>query len=120
MGHVISENGVAVDPRKVECVKSWPTPRCTKGVQGFLGLTDYYRNFIQGYGKIAKALTELLKKNNFRWTHEAQRAFDRLKEALSTGPVLSQISVNSSLSNVMLQEKGLGHFITRRETFILF
>jgi len=87
--HVISAQGVAVDPSKVDSVTSWPVPTNIRGVRGFLGLTRYYRKFVKGYGKIAQPLTELTKKDNFRWTEEAHRAFDTLKICLTHTPVLA-------------------------------
>jgi hypothetical protein len=68
LGHVISPEGVGVDSEKVEAMKKWPKPETPKTMRGFLGLTGYYRRFIQDYGKIAAPLNRMLKKNNFAWT----------------------------------------------------
>ncbi|KAI5387146.1 hypothetical protein KIW84_073340 [Lathyrus oleraceus] len=81
--------GVAVDPNKYNSVLNWTVPRNVKGVRGFLGLTGYYRKFIRDYGKLAKPLIELTKKDVFQWGEEAQRAFDLLKQKLIAAPILA-------------------------------
>ena len=89
LGHAISENGVKPDPKKVEAVAKFPVPKGRKNVKQFLGLSGYYRRFIQNFATVAKPLTKLLKKNiQFHWTNEAQLAFDRLKEILCCKPLL--------------------------------
>lgn len=89
LGHLISEKGVEMDPGKDKVVIEWERPRNVKALRGFLGLTGYYRRFIKDYGKVAKPLTELLKKGEYKWSEKAEEAVRRLKEAVTTVPVLT-------------------------------
>ena len=89
LDHIISEQGVAMDPAKVQAVLDWPVPRSARAVRGFLGLAGYYRRFVLNYGAIAAPLTALLKKDGFSWSEEAAAAFTALKAAVTSTPVLA-------------------------------
>ncbi|KAL4324042.1 hypothetical protein GQ457_11G007640 [Hibiscus cannabinus] len=89
LGHVVSRNGLAVDPMKVRAIRVWPQPTNVKGVRSFLGIAGYYRKFIRRFATIAAPLSDLLRNGkSFVWTDEAQCAFEQLKECLCTAPVL--------------------------------
>ena len=88
LGHIMSARGVQVDPQKIVAMVDWPLPKSVKQLRGFLGLTRYYRRFIQGYATIAAPLTKLLCKEAFNWNPAATQAFQALKNALVEAPVL--------------------------------
>jgi hypothetical protein len=80
LGHVLTSEGITVDPAKIEAVKEWEQPRNVTDIRSFLGLAGYYRRFIENFSKIAKPMTNLLKKTNeFEWTPECKHSFQTLK-----------------------------------------
>ena len=89
LGHVVSEQGVVVDPAKIEAVMKWEPPKNVTEVRSFLGLTGYYRRFVEGFSKLMLPNTRLTKKGEkFLWTQECKLVFLTLKEKLTTSPFL--------------------------------
>ncbi|RHN78855.1 putative nucleotidyltransferase, Ribonuclease H [Medicago truncatula] len=89
LGHVISGDGIAVDPSKVEAVSQWETPKSVTEIRSFLGLAGYYRRFIEGFSKLALPLTQLTcKGKTFVWDVHCEKSFGELKKRLTTAPVL--------------------------------
>jgi hypothetical protein len=81
MGHVISKGGMFVDPSKVQDVLSWNATTCVGDIRSFLRLAGYYRRFIEGFSKISKPVTELLKKDRkFVWMPACEASFQELKK----------------------------------------
>ena len=90
LGHIVGAYGIEVDPAKIAAVASWPVPADVPQVRSFLGLTNCFRKFIQGYVERCKPLTNLTCKHTpFDWTSECQTSFDGLKQDLTSAPVLS-------------------------------
>lgn len=89
LGHLVSGEEIKPNPVLVEKVKNCPPPKTKRQVRSFLGLASYYRRFIQNFSRIAKSLYDLTKQNrDFCWTEETQRSFDKLKESLTTPPII--------------------------------
>jgi hypothetical protein len=85
LGHILTAEGVAVDPGKVEIVSNWRQLTNVSEIRSFLGLARYYRRFIEGFSKIARPMTELLKKEKkFNWTESCEKSFQELKRRLTT------------------------------------
>jgi len=89
LGLIISAGQIEMDPVKVEGVSAWPTPSNVKEVQSFLGFVNFYRRFIKDFSDIAKPLHELTRKDSaWNWTDACQKAFDLLKNAITSSPIL--------------------------------
>ena len=90
LGHVVSVEGIQVDPSKIVAVSEWSRPTTVTEVRSFLGLAGYYRRFVEGFSTISAPLTRLTRKNNrFVWTNECEQSFQELKKRLTTAPVLT-------------------------------
>ena len=90
LGHVVSSDGIYVDPQKVEVVSSWEQPTTVTEVRSFLRLAGYYRRFIKGFSKIAGPLHCLTRKGvMFEWTDRFEGSFQTLKEKLTSAPILT-------------------------------
>jgi hypothetical protein len=89
LGHIISEEGIAVDPEKIEVVKGWATPKNVTRVRSSMGLDGYCRKFIAGFSRIAHRITSLQRKGvKFQWTEECEKSFQQLKQLLTSAPIL--------------------------------
>jgi hypothetical protein len=92
LGHTISTEGISIDPTKVQEVMDWKPPTSVNQIHSFLGLAGYYHRFIPDFSKIAKTITELLKKEvKFHWDDKCEEAFHTLRKLLTTTPVLAQL-----------------------------
>ena len=90
LGHIITKDGITIDPFKVEAVAKWKQTENLTEIRNFLGLTEYYRRFIQDFSRIAGPLTELTKKHGkFVWDVKCEASFQELKKCLTTASVLA-------------------------------
>jgi hypothetical protein len=81
LGHIISKDGIAVDPEKIEAIREWSGPKNVIEVRSFMGLAGYYRRFIEGFSKIAHPITSLQRKGvKFQWTLDCEKSFQHLKQ----------------------------------------
>ncbi|KAL7853106.1 hypothetical protein SRHO_G00188910 [Serrasalmus rhombeus] len=130
LGHVISDQGVATDPSKIQAVAGWRTPSTVSELRSFLGFSSYYRRFVEGFAKLAAPLHKLVaemvgakagKRSEHRfsshWSDQCQSSFDELKRRLTTAPVLAYADFklpfilevdasHSGLGAVLSQEQG--------------
>ncbi|KAL6729420.1 hypothetical protein Aduo_000474 [Ancylostoma duodenale] len=97
LGHVIDQKGLHMDPHKVAAITDYPEPTSRSAMRTFLGMCSYYRKFILGFSKIAGPLHEMTsEKCPYQWTSERKKAFQTLKEAITTAPVLAQPDIEAA------------------------
>jgi hypothetical protein len=95
LGHIISEEGIAVDPEKIEAIKRWTAPKNVTEVISFMGLVGYYRRFIAGFSRISHPITSLQRKGlKFLWTTECEKSVQQLKQLLTSAPILRIVDPN--------------------------
>ena len=91
LGYIVNTKGITMDPKKIDSIQSMLPPKNVKQVQQFLGMVNYYRRFIKNFAKIAQPLVNLIKKDTpFQWTDVCLSAFEQLKTALLSFPILRQ------------------------------
>ena len=102
LGHVVTEEAVRTDPKKIEAIKKWPRPHNVHTVRRFLGFTNYYRKFIKDYSKIARPLYNLISGDNAKrrtnpveWSQGAEEAFQTLIERCTNTPILTNIDADA-------------------------
>ena len=90
MGHVVTLDGIEPNPEKIRVVRDFPVPQNLKQLRTFMGLANYYRRFVKGFAHIAGPLNALTKKGvKFEWSDACSVAFDKLKRALVSAPILA-------------------------------
>jgi hypothetical protein len=89
LGHIVSADGVKIDPKRVEAIKNLSLPRSKKDIQSFLGTINFIRRFIVNFAELTKHITAMLiKDSEIKWTEEAKHSFNAIKEAITTAPIL--------------------------------
>jgi len=126
LGHVISTQGIVVDPAKVEAVVKWESPKSAIEIRSFVGLAGYYRRFIEGFSKIVAPLTQLIWKDQpFTWKDKCEESFQELKRRLTNAPILVILDVGRpfevycdashlGLGCVLMQEKKAVAYASRQ------
>ncbi|GKC13305.1 putative reverse transcriptase domain-containing protein, partial [Tanacetum coccineum] len=88
LGHIVSADGISMDPAKVEAITKWPRPTTVTEVRSFLGLAGYYRRFVEGFSLLALPLMKLMRKGEkFVWNEEREKSFEELKRTLVSSPL---------------------------------
>jgi hypothetical protein len=122
LGHVISAEGIVVDPEKTKAIMEWPIPKDVADIRSFMGITGYYRRFIEGFSKIAYPITSLQKKGTrFNWSEKCQDSFNKLKELLTMAPILKVADLDKDFTIcVDASKEGLGGVLTQEGHVICY
>jgi hypothetical protein len=122
LGHILTAEGIEVDPSKVEAVSKWKQPSNVSEVRSFLGMAGYYSRFIKGFSSIARPMVELLKKDNkFAWTPKCEESFQIIKKKLMTAPVLTLPDIHQNFVIFCdASRQGLGCVLMQNEKVIAY
>ena len=113
LGHIISKEGISVDPKKIEAIMNWLTPRNVTDVRSFMGLAGHYRRFIGGFSKVSHSITSLQRKGiKFECTQRCEESFQQLKNLLTSAPILKIASPKKEfVVCIDACNQGLGGFL---------
>nr|GFC23955.1 retrotransposon protein, putative, Ty3-gypsy subclass [Tanacetum cinerariifolium] len=122
LGHIVSPEGITMDPAKVEAITKWPRPTSVTEVRSFLGLAGYYRRFVEGFSRLALPLTKLMRKGEkFVWIEEREKSFEELKQRLVSAPVLTLPSGSGGFQIYSdASKKGLGCILMQHGKVIAY
>ena len=89
LGVIVGKRQVKMEQKNIKAVKEWKMPTKIKDIESFLGFANFYRYFIQNFSHTARPLNELKSKKKWKWNEEHQKAFEELKDKITSQPVLS-------------------------------
>ena len=115
LGHIISDKGVKPNPEKIKAVQQYPVLRNHKEIKQFLGLVGYYRRFIKNFSSLTQPFTSLLKKNTpFKWEMRQQINFEKIKQVLSSEPILRYPNFNKEfILTTDASDEGIGAVLSQ-------
>ena len=87
--HIIAQYGVKVHMENIGAILEWPSPKNIIELRGFIGICTYYRKFVKGFSKLTYQLSDLNKKYAFKWNEEDENSFQKMKEVMSSCPILA-------------------------------
>ena len=120
LGHVVTKEGISVDPAKIAAVVDWPRPTNVTEVRSFLGMAGYYRRFVKDFAKIASPLTQLLHKDRqFDWSPSCETSFQELKQRLVSTPILTIPEGNEGYVSDASRQ-GLGCVLMQNEKVVAY
>ncbi|KAD3336842.1 hypothetical protein E3N88_32361 [Mikania micrantha] len=121
-GHIVNENGVHVDPAKIEAMKNWSTPKTPTEIHSFLGLASYYRRFILNFSQIVVPITSLTQKDRpYDWGPKKEEEFQTLKQKLCDAPVLTPPDANDDFVDYSdASNQGLGCVLMQRGKVVAY